>query len=251
MEAELILLLIAAFGAGFLDAVVGGGGLIQLPALFSAYPALPPATLLGTSKLAGVWGTLAAVWRYARTVRLDWHSIGPAMLLAPLGAWAGARAVSAIPPEQVRMILPFVLGAVAVYTLMKKDLGQAHQPRFRAKSAVWVSAGMGLGLGFYDGLFGPGVGSVLIFVYVRLFGFDFLHASASAKLVNVACNIGALIGFGLGGHLLWKVGLLMGACNVVGSLVGSHTAIAQGSAFVRKVFIAVLSVLIVKIVAFS
>lgn len=251
MEVTLVLLSMAAFAAGFLDAVVGGGGLIQLPALFAAYPAGSPVTLMGTSKLAGVWGTLAAVWRYARTVRIDWASVGPAVLLAPLGAWLGTKALAMIPPDQVRAMLPFVLGAVAVYTLMKKDLGQSHAPRFHGRGALWVAAALGLAAGFYDGLFGPGVGSLLIFVYVRLFGFDFLHASASAKLVNVACNIGALVGFTLGGHLLWQVGLLMGVFNVLGSLVGSRTAIAQGSAFVRKVFIAVVSCLIVKIVAFG
>ena len=243
---DFVLLGGAAFLAGLVDAVVGGGGLIQIPVMFSIFPKEVPATLLGTSKLAGVFGTGAAAVNYARRVRVAWSAAAPAALAAGLFSFAGAFTVTRVPADFVRTLLPVVLFAVAVYTFRKKDFGTTHAPLHSGMTERLVALGMGACIGFYDGFFGPGTGSFLIFLFVRFFGFDFLSASAAAKVVNVACNVAALSWFGYSGHLLWQLGLLMAACQVAGSLIGTRLAIRHGSVFVRKLFLTVVSVLIVK-----
>jgi uncharacterized membrane protein YfcA len=236
----------AAFLAGLVDAVVGGGGLIQLPVFFSVFPKEVPATLLGTSKLAGIFGTSAAAVNYARRVRVAWSAAAPAAVAAFALSFAGAYTVTKVPPDFIRSLLPCVLLAVAVYTFRKKDFGSIHAPVHSGMTERVIAVGMGGCIGFYDGFFGPGTGSFLIFLFVRFFGFDFLSASAAAKVVNVACNLSALIWFGYSGHLLWQLGLLMAVCQIAGSLVGTKLAIRHGSAFVRKLFLIVVSVLILK-----
>ena len=243
---DFVLLGCAAFLAGLVDAVVGGGGLIQIPVLFSMFPREVPATLLGTSKLAGIFGTGAAAVNYARRVRVAWSAAAPAALAAFVLSFAGAYTVTKVPADFVRLVLPLVLVAVAIYTFRKKDLGAVHAPLHSGHTERLVAIGMGACIGFYDGFFGPGTGSFLIFLYVRFFGFDFLSASAAAKIVNVACNFSALMWFGVSGHLLWQLGLMMAVCQVAGSLVGTRLAIKHGSAFVRKLFLVVVSLLILK-----
>ena len=236
----------AAFLAGLIDAVVGGGGLIQIPALFSVLPNVAPASLLGTSKLAGIFGTSAAAFSFARRVRLAWSTAAPAAIAAFALAFIGAYTVTRIPPDFIRKMLPFVLLAVAIYTYKRKDFGSIHAPLHAGRKEQVFAVLVGAGIGFYDGFFGPGTGSFLVFLFVRFFGFDFLGASAVAKVVNVACNFAALLWFGYSGHLLWQVGLTMALFNILGSLVGSRLAIRHGSGFVRKIFLLVVSVLIVK-----
>lgn len=243
---DFALLACAAFLAGLVDAVVGGGGLIQIPVLFSAFPKEIPATLLGTSKLAGIFGTSAAAVNYARRVRVAWSATAPAALAAFALSFAGAYTVTKIPADFVRTLLPVVLVFVAVYTFRKKDFGSVHAPVHSGMAERYAAIGMGAAIGFYDGFFGPGTGSFLIFLFVRFFGFDFLSASAASKVVNVACNLSALLWFGYSGHLLWQLGLLMAVCQVAGSLVGTKLAIKHGSAFVRKLFLVVVTLLILK-----
>lgn len=243
---DFVLLGCAAFLAGLVDAVVGGGGLIQLPVLFSAFPKEIPATLLGTSKLAGVFGTSAAAVNYARRVRVAWSAAAPAAVAAFALSFAGAYTVTRVPGDFIRSLLPVVLLAVAIYTFRKKDFGSVHAPVHSGVTERWIAVGMGACIGFYDGFFGPGTGSFLMFLFVRFFGFDFLSASAAAKIVNVACNIAALLWFGYSGHVLWLLGVLMAVCQVAGSLVGTKLAIRHGSAFVRKLFLVVVSLLILK-----
>lgn len=243
---NLIILGLAALFAGLIDAVVGGGGLIQIPALFSTLPGVAPATLLGTSKLAGVWGTGVAAVSYARRVRIIWTTAAPAAVAAFVFAFFGAFTVTRIPPDFLRQLLPFILIAVAIYTFKRKDFGKHHAPVHVGAREKGLAILVGSAIGFYDGFFGPGTGSFLVFLFVRLFGYDFLGASAVAKVVNVACNVAALLWFGYSGHLLWQVGLMMAACNIGGSLIGTRLAVRHGSDFVRKVFLVVVSALIVK-----
>lgn len=243
---DYLILGMAALLAGAIDAVVGGGGLIQTPALFSVLPNVMPATLLGTSKLAGVWGTAAAAVNFSRRVRLQWSAAAPAAMTAFVFAFFGAYTVTRIPADFIRKLLPFILIAVVLHTLKRKDFGSVHAPRHGGITEKMIAIGVGGCIGFYDGFFGPGTGSFLVFLFVRFFGFDFLSASAVAKVVNVACNLSALFWFGYSGHLLWQVGLLMALCNVTGSLIGSRLAIRHGSGFVRKVFLIVVSLLILK-----
>jgi hypothetical protein len=243
---DFLLLACAAFLAGLVDAVVGGGGLIQIPVLFAAFPSTAPATLLGTSKLAGIFGTAAAALNYARQVRIAWSTAAPAAVAAFVLAFAGAYTVTKIPPDFVRALLPLVLVGVALYTFRKKDFGSIHAPRHNGRKEQAIALAIGASIGFYDGFFGPGTGSFLVFLFVRFFGFDFLSASAVAKVVNVACNFSALMWFGYSGHLLWQLGLLMAVCQVGGSLLGTRLAIKHGSGFVRKLFLFVVTALIVK-----
>jgi uncharacterized protein len=243
---EYLFLGVAAMLAGMIDAVVGGGGLIQIPALFSTLPEAVPATLLGTNKLAGVWGTSAAAINFARRVRVHWSTAVPAALAAFALAFVGAFTVTKVSPDFLRKLLPFILIAVAIYTFKKKDLGSIHAPVHEGMQERVFAIGIGGCIGFYDGFFGPGTGSFLVFLFVRFFGFDFLAASAVSKVVNVACNLSALLWFGYSGHLIWQLGAVMAVCNVAGSLVGSRLAIKHGSGFVRKLFLLVVSALILK-----
>ncbi|MBY0572136.1 MAG: TSUP family transporter [Undibacterium sp.] len=243
---DFLLLGLAAFFAGFVDAIVGGGGLIQLPALFSVFGTAVPASLLGTGKLAGIWGTSAAALNYVRSVRLNWQVILPAAVLAFLFSFAGAVTVTHIPPTYLRKGLPFILAAIAVYTFWKKDLGAHFTPLYSGRQEVFVAMAVAAGIGFYDGFFGPGTGSFFIFIFVRTFGYDFLRASASAKVLNVACNAAALLWFGFSGNVMWSLGFGMAVCGVAGSVAGSHLAIKHGSGFVRHLFLLVVSALVLK-----
>jgi hypothetical protein len=243
---EILLVLLAAFGAGFVDALAGGGGLIQLPALFAAFPNAPHTTLLGTGKLAGLAGTTSAIARFLRHVRIDWSLVLPAAAGAFAAALVGAWIATTVSPERFRMLVPVLLSVVLMYTLLHKDLGRVHRPRVIGPGNQWLAAGTAGLIGLYDGFFGPGTGSFLVFLFVRLFGLDFLHASASAKIVNASTNVAALILFGLTGELYWLLGLAMSVCNIVGAQFGSHLAIRRGSGLVRKVFLAVVGTLIAK-----
>lgn len=243
---DYVILAAAAFLAGMIDAVVGGGGLIQIPALFSALPNTAPATLLGTSKFAGIWGTGAAALGFAKRVKLQWSTAVPAATAAFALSFVGAYTVTHIPPDFIRKLLPFILLAVAVYTFRKKDFGSIHAPLHVGSREKVFAILVGGGIGFYDGFFGPGTGSFLVFLFVRFFGFDFLGASAVAKVVNVACNLSALLWFGYSGHLLWQLGAVMAICNVLGSLIGIRLALKHGTGFVRKLFLLVVSGLILK-----
>lgn len=238
---------VAASGlAGFVDAIVGGGGLVLLPALFAAYPAAHAATLLGTNKSASVWGTSFAAAQYVRRVRLRWVTIVPAMVLALLGSFGGAWLVTHVAPDFLRRLLPLVLLCVLVYTLARKELGREHRPRYTGAAEVIAAGTVGVGIGFYDGFFGPGTGSFFVFLLVRWLGYDFLHASAGAKLLNLCSNLSALILFAFKGHVWWHLALPLAAANVAGSLLGTRMALRHGTGFVRAMFIVVVLALIVK-----
>lgn len=237
----------SAFLAGLFDAMVGGGGLLQLPALFTAMPSASPATLLGTNKLSSIFGTMAAARSYARRVSLEWRVVLPAAFMAWVGGFSGAWVVSYIPTEQFRVLLPIGLGCVAIYTFAKKDFGLFHKPKSRrGRVTVLLAASVGLVIGFYDGVFGPGTGSFLMLGFVALFGFDFLSASANAKVVNVACNLAALAWFVPEGSVLVGLGLTMALFNIVGAMTGVWCATRFGVILVRRVFLVLVVCLIGK-----
>jgi len=243
---DLLIVTCASVVAGFVDAIVGGGGLILVPALFSTYPGASPATLLGTNKGASVWGTAWATGQFAQRVRMPWKSVLPAAAAALTGSACGAWTVTLLRTDGLRRALPFVLLALLLYTLVRKDMGRHHQPRLPATAEAAVASGIGLVIGFYDGFFGPGTGSFFVFLFVRLLGYDFLHASASAKLLNTATNAAALVLFTAKGHVWWQVAGVMALANVAGSLWGARLALKHGAGFVRVAFIVVVSALILK-----
>lgn len=246
ISSQLLILLLAAFMAGGIDAVVGGGGLIQIPALFVAYPGESPASLFGTNKCASVVGTSNAAWRYARHVVMPWRTILPAALTAFIFSYVGAATVAWLPKDAVRPLILLLLVFAAIYTLKRKDFGDRHAPAHSGHRELLYATLLGGAIGFYDGFFGPGTGSFLIFLFVRFFGFDFLHASASAKVVNVATNLAALAYFLPHGYVLPLLAGGMAVANVCGSLVGTRLALKHGSAFIRQAFLAMVGVLIVK-----
>ena len=246
-DINLALLMAAALFAGFVDAVAGGGGLIQVPALLVAFPAESPATVFGTNKLASVFGTGNAALRYARRIALPWSIALPAAAAAFLFSFAGAMAMAWLPKAVVRPLVLGLLILVIAYTVMKPDFGTVSGSRLapvKEKRRAFVT---GATLGFYDGFFGPGAGSFLIFAFVRFFRLDFLHASSAAKVVNFATNAAALAYFIPSGHVLWMTGLAMAASNIAGAMLGARLALRHGSNFVRKVFIAVALVLIARL----
>ena len=243
---DLLLVSLASLLAGGIDSIVGGGGLILVPALFAVYPNAAPATLFGTNKSASVWGTSIATVQYSRRVQMRWAVLGPAAGAALVGSFLGAWAVTLIDPVFLRRALPLILLAVLLYTLARKDLGRTHAPRHTRGRETLLACLIGAVIGWYDGFFGPGTGSFFIFLFVRLLGYDFLNASAAAKLLNVATNIAAIALFAAKGHVWWHIGLVMAAANVTGSLIGTRLALKHGAGFVRGVFIVVVGALILK-----
>ena len=235
-----------AFLAGFIDAVVGGGGLIQVPALFVLLPQASPAMLLGTNKFAGIWGTSVATVQYARRVSMPWHALLPACTAAFVFSFIGAHTVSLLRPDVLRPLILVLMVVVLTYTLWKKDLGALHAPRLTRNHEIATGIAVGCALGFYDGFFGPGTGSFLIFAFVGLFGFSFLAASASAKAVNATTNLAAVGYFIYTDNVIYKMALPMAACNIAGSIIGTRLAIRKGSGFVRVLFIVVVCALIAR-----
>jgi uncharacterized protein len=243
---DLAIVTLASLFAGCVDAIVGGGGLILVPALFGVFPGAAPATLLGTNKATGIWGTGWAAVQFSRRVQLPWRALAPAAVVALLGSFAGAWTLTLVSAEGLRKALPIILVAVLVYTVVRKDMGITHAPSRSGRAQAAIACAIGAVIGFYDGFFGPGAGSFYVFAFVRLLGFDFLNASASAKLLNVATNFAALVLLALKGHVWWHVAAVMAVANVIGSLLGTRLALKHGAGFVRIAFIVVVSALILK-----
>jgi len=243
----LALLGLAGLAAGFVDAVVGGGGLIQLPAILLGLPGAAPVQVLATNKLGSICGTTVSSATYYRRVRPDPKTFGPLMLLAFTGSTAGALVAGHIPKSAFDPIVLVVLVLVGGYVLFRPRLGEATALRFVGHRHTVAAMLTGLAVGFYDGALGPGTGSFFVFTLVGLLGYSFLEASAKARLANWATNAAALCVFLPQGAVLWKVGLVMGGCNLLGGYVGARTAVARGTRFVRIFFIVVVAAFIVRI----
>lgn len=243
---DLLIVAAASLLAGLVDSIVGGGGLVLIPALFSVYPGAAPATLLGTNKVASIAGTGFAAQRYARRVPMRWPVVLPAAGAALIGSFFGAWAVTEVDPTFLRRALPFILLGVLLYTLAKKDLGRAGALRHSLRAETVIACVIGALIGTYDGFFGPGTGSFFIFLFVRFLGYDFLSASAAAKVLNVATGAAAIVLFTLKGYIWWRVGFVLAIANVFGSLIGTQLALQRGAGFVRIVFIVVVGALILK-----
>jgi len=243
---ELLWLVAIAFIAGLVDAAVGGGGLVQLPGLFTVLPQHTPAMLFGTNKFSSMFGTGAAAWRYARNVRFPWRPVLFAAGTAFVFSFAGATAVSLLPKDAVRPLVLVLLVAMLGYTLWKKDFGALHRPREIGRKELGTALAIGAVIGFYDGFFGPGTGSFLIFLFVRFFGLDFLRASAASKVVNLATNVAAISFFVPTGNILWLFALPMAVANIIGSVVGTRMALRGGTPFIRKLFVGLVVVLIAR-----
>ena len=243
----LIFLALAAFAAGLIDAIAGGGGLIQLPALLIGMAKTETVIILGTNKVPSIFGTSASALMYRRNIKTDSKLLLIMVLPALLGSMGGASLASRIPTEVLKPIVVSLLIAVLIYTWKRPELGQIESLRHSEPLRLKIAALAALVIGFYDGIIGPGTGSFLVLTLVAILGFAFLSASAIAKVVNVATNLGAIIIFGANGEIIWKIGLTLAIANVVGSLIGAHLALKGGSSLVRKVFMGVTLALIIKV----
>ena len=245
--ATALFLLAASFFAGFIDSIAGGGGLIQLPALLIGLPKSETAEVLGTNKLSAVFGTTTAAALYRKQIKPDPKVLLAMGLPAFLGSAAGAVLASKIPTSSMRPMVLFLLIVVAIYTWFKPDLGKFENLRHLPKRRIQIAAFGGVVIGFYDGIFGPGTGSFLMLILVASLGYAFITASAIAKVVNVATNVGAIMVFGINGAVLWQIGIILGIANISGAIIGARLAIKGGSTLVRKVFLFVTIALIVKV----
>lgn len=242
----LSLIALLAFAAGFIDAIVGGGGLIQVPALLIAFPAIPLPVLFGTNKIAALAGTLTATFRYARRIRFDF----PLLLLIAAccfgSSFAGARLVSHLDSGKLKPVILLVLIGIAIYTFFNKNLGAAKSKDLTREKQFLYGGLIGLVVGFYDGFFGPGTGSFFVLGFVVILGFEFVKASAYAKVVNCVTNLSALIVFISKGYFILSLAIMMTVFNMTGSYIGSHLALKKGNGFVRIVFLIIVGIMICK-----
>lgn len=247
--ASLVLLLVAAGVAGWVDAVVGGGGLIQLPALVIAVPKdVATPFILGTNKLSSFFGTLSASGVYLRKIRVQLVLLLPLVAGAYAGSTVGAALSRFVPREVLTPVVLVAVIAVALYTLLKPRMGLHHEPRHtRPAATAWRAGVIGLLVGFYDGILGPGTGSFFVILIVAVLGYGFLQASVNAKIANLTTNLAALAVYGVHGEILLALGFAMAAMNITGGFIGAHMATRRGSGFVRVVFLVTLSLLVVKL----
>ena len=246
MSLSILILCFFAGLAGFVDSIVGGGGLIQLPILFIVYPAAAPSILMGTNKLASVGGTALAVVRFAMKIEIPWGAVIPASLVACLSSYLGAHAIALVNPSIFKPIILTILIAVAAFTYTRKNLGDSHCPKVEGRKAMWLGLLIGAVLGFYDGFVGPGTGSFLIFAFITIFGFSFLNASACSKVINLCTNLSPVVYFALNGNIMYEVAFPMMAANIFGSFLGTKLAFMRGNAFIRKLFLVVVAAVIAR-----
>lgn len=237
---ELILLCLAAFAAGFIDAIVGGGGLLQTPATLLILPHYPVATLLGTTKIPSIAGTTLAAFKYSKQVKFNFKVLIACASAAFAAALLGAFLVSRIDNSVIKPVILIVLILVAIYTYFNKQFGIHQERNHSIKKQVFMAAIFGLVIGFYDGLIGPGTGSFLILVFIAVLGFDFIGASAHAKIVNIATNLAAIIYFSSTGHVLFQYAIPMAIFNIGGAYFGTKIALLKGNKFVRVFFLIVV-----------
>ena len=246
MTAEIILLCIAAFLAGFTDAISGGGGLIQTPAALILLPQYPAVTVIGSLKLPASCGTFIAAIQYARKIKLNVAMIAVLIVIAFAAAFAGSKLLTLVSNGFIKPFLLVVLIGVAIYTYSNKKFG-VHIEKDHSMSQQWSRAILiSLVLGFYDGFIGPGAGSFMMLCFITLLGYDFLTSSAHTKMVNLASNFGSLVFFIISGKILYAIALPMAACNALGGLLGARLAILKGNAFIRMFFLVVVIIVIIR-----
>lgn len=243
---ELIILCLASFSAGFIDSIVGGGGFIQLPALMMILPHSPVVTLLATNKLVSVSGTAVSAWRFSRQIPYIKTIIVPAILSAFIFSFLGAWTVSVISSDTLKPIFMVLLFVVFLATIRNKSFGVVdHDPN--VEIPFWKPVLIGSTLGFYDGFFGPGAGSILIIGFVGIIGMTFVQGSAYAKIINLTTNLAALLLFTLKGEFLFQYALPMMLFNVGGALLGVKLALLKGNGFVRTLLRGIILVTILKL----
>jgi uncharacterized protein len=246
MDYTLTALCAFAFLAGFIDSIVGGGGLVQVPAFFVLYPHLQVPNIIGTNRLASAVGTSVAAWNYSRSVAIPWRTVLYAAVGASVMSYLGAQVQSWLPAYVLKPVILILIVAIAVYTYRKKEFGLEDQFRVPPEKIPRTALLIGAVLGFYNGFVGPGTGSLLVFGFVRVIGYSFLNASAISKIINVVADVASLSFFITHQYILYHLALPMMACNVVGSFLGSRMAMLRGNGFIRKVFLVVVAGIVLR-----
>ena len=241
------LLFLAMFSAGFVDAIAGGGGLIQTPAMLLSFPNDNPVSVVGTSKTAAFFGTSTAAIKYRKSIKTDPKLLLAMVIPAFFGACGGALLASHISAQSFKSSIFFMMIAIFIYTLLKPDLGKVHVEKHSPKKLMVIGAIAATLIGFYDGLIGPGTGTMLMIALVAIMGFAFVGASAIAKVVNATTNLASIIVVGLRIGILWKIGLFLAIANLAGGYAGSHLAIKKGSSFIRIFYLIVTGLLILRL----
>jgi uncharacterized membrane protein YfcA len=244
---NLALLGLAMFSAGFIDAIAGGGGLIQTPAMLLSFPERNPVEVVATSKTAAFFGTTTAAIKYRKSIKTDPKLLLSMVIPAFIGAGFGAHLASRISAGSYKSAIFFIMIAILIYTLAKPELGKSHVEKHSPRTLMVIGAVAATLIGFYDGLIGPGTGTMLMIALVAIMGFAFVGASAIAKVVNATTNLASIIVVGLTIGVMWKLGLLLGVANLAGGYAGSHMAIKKGSDFVRIFYLIVTGLLIVRL----
>ena len=244
---NLILLGLAMFSAGFVDAIAGGGGLIQTPAMLLSFPNSNPVSVVATSKTAAFFGTTTAAIKYRKSIKTDTKLLLVMVIPAFFAACLGALLASHISSQSFRSAIFFMMIAIFFYTLLKPDLGKMHVDKHSPRKLMVIGAIAASLIGFYDGLIGPGTGSMLMIALVAIMGFAFVGASAIAKVVNATTNLASIIVVGFRIGIMWKLGLLLGVANLLGGYAGSHLAIQKGSSFIRIFYLIVTGLLILRL----
>lgn len=242
-----LVICLGALFAGFIDAVVGGGGLIQVPMLLILFPGFSHVQVIATNRFASVSGTAVAAYQYIKLVGIDVTMAVVTGIAAATASFSGTFVMEMISPEVFKPLLLFVIIILAVYTFMKKDLGTVHELKYSGKKFLVVCAAIGAVMGFYNGFIGPGTGSLLVFAFVSIAGMNFLKASSAAKVINAVADTFSLIGFLMHGAVVFKLALPMMACNMLGGYIGSRMAVLRGNLFIRYVFLVVITLLILRL----
>ncbi|WP_462250221.1 sulfite exporter TauE/SafE family protein [Ferruginibacter sp.] len=246
MTYEIIILCIAAFAAGFIDAIVGGGGLVQTPATLVTLPQYPLATILGTTKIPSFFGAAIAAVQYSLKVKINWKLLLMMCSIALAAAYAGSKTVAVVSNTFMKPILFVVLILVAIYTYTKKDFGQSVKTSLTKNNKIIYCLLFAIVIGFYDGFIGPGAGSFMVLFFISALGFDFLRASAHSKLLNVSTNIGSIVYFSGSANILYEYAIPMAVFNFAGSLLGARLAILKGNKFIRIFFLIVVAGTIIR-----
>ncbi|CAB4831128.1 unannotated protein [freshwater metagenome] len=244
---NLILLGIAMFASGFIDAIAGGGGLIQTPAMLLSFPDRNPVEVVATSKTAAFFGTTTAAIQYRKFIKTDPKLLIAMVIPAFIGSGIGAHLASRISAGSYKSSIFFVMIAIFFYTLVKPELGKEHVEKHSPQKLMVIGSIAAFIIGFYDGLIGPGTGTILMIALVALMGFAFVGASAIAKVVNATTNLASIIVVGLTIGVMWKLGLVLAVANLAGGYMGSHMAIKKGSSFIRIFYLIVTGLLILRL----
>jgi uncharacterized membrane protein YfcA len=242
-----LFLLPVVFLAGFVDSIAGGGGLLSLPAYMAA--GLPPHNALANNKFSSVFGTTITTIRYSHSKMIDFKIAIPGAIFALIGSALGSRTVLLIDPAFLNYVLLFLIPAITIFTLVNKNIGKVKKEHTFSSMALYLIASLtGLIIGFYDGFFGPGTGSFLMFLYMALYGSDYVAANANAKVVNLASNVAAAAIFLISGKVIIAIGIPAAICGIAGNWLGSKIVIRNGAKVIRPFFLIVLALLFVRII---